>query len=523
MRRFFFRLVSQRQSSSLIYKPSLICSYIKSRFLCQSFSSNKLTDREEDDKKGVREWEPHECLASKGRTHKKLGISKTQVQQTQSSAYEQKCIGKGISNLLRTLSVKNLKKSAKASLVKRDFPATVFQRRELTPSVWNFLEISSIIYSRIYITPHGMQGMSSDSNVCDLLSRLAIKIHLYKENLSVQDVGNALYGLQGINRISKNTDLILVITFLCIQVKNIVDKSLSSGPPAGTLSMVQPSSQPTIKPSSQPSMQPCTKDLVTLCQSLVLILPELGTIISTEKYKELRKMNVFLTNELALRRQKGDVYYKQLDFQSRAEKRMFGMVNKACRNKDIKIQLNSYLFDLFESDIILTIPSTDEYEEIIINIEVDGIHHIREKKKMTFCKRKDQYLKSKGVFVSRIDTFMMNDMKDIELEEWISQAISEASISSQISKQALNNSLKKGYIYNLIMFYFAGFRAPRPADDSLMDQLGDDEIVPQPRKHKRYFTDEQQKKININLRSRIRRKVKLDAKKKVRLLQFGAN
>jgi hypothetical protein len=58
------------------------------------------------------------------------------------------------------------------------------------------------------------------------------------------------------------------------------------------------------------------------------------------------------------------------------------------------------------------------------------VYIIEMRKKKLFCKRKDKYLKSKGVFVFRMDVFQMNKMKDVEIEEWILRIIS--SIGSEV-------------------------------------------------------------------------------------------
>jgi hypothetical protein len=114
---------------------------------------------------------------------------------------------------------------------------------------------------------------------------------------------------------------------------------------------------------------------------------------------------------------------------------MRNIAMKISENTTIEVQNNVYLFDLFESDITLSIPvngdSMNNNTCMIMNIEVDGIHHNNEKK-ITFCSRKDKYLKSKGVFVLRIDVSRMNQMKDIELEEWILRSIS--SVGLKVSK-----------------------------------------------------------------------------------------
>jgi hypothetical protein len=109
---------------------------------------------------------------------------------------------------------------------------------------------------------------------------------------------------------------------------------------------------------------------------------------------------------------------------------MHKIAMKISQDTPIEVHNNAHLFELFESDITLHIPiNGDPINKTIINIEVDGIHHRNEKKKL-FCKRKDKYLKSKGVFVFRMDVFQMNKMKDVEIEEWILRIIS--SIGSEV-------------------------------------------------------------------------------------------
>jgi hypothetical protein len=513
------RSVSQKHSSSFIYKPSLICRYFKSRFLSQSFSSDRPHHREEDDKKGIREWEPCDSSISKERNDECLGISLQQVQQT-----------KDICNLLRVIALKVSKKNRKDSSLKIRFPATVLQVRELPSSVWYFQEVSGVIYGVVRKAFYGVQGISSDtSEVSDMLTTLANKIRSCKENLTVLEVSKAFYDLHGLNEIGNKTDFISVIRFVQLQLKIIVEStSPFLGLPPGRSSMSKIG----------------TRDLVTLCQSLVLILPEISTIITMEEYKDLRKMQNFLTKELACRRLYGDSFYKRMDFQSRAERRLYNIASKACRDKNMKFTANSHLFDLFESDIIIRIPPADGGGDIIINIEVDGPHH-KFGKKIVFCERKDKYLKSKGVFVSRISTYVMGDMRDLKLEKWALKVISDAiAINSDASKKTSMNPSKymNGYIYNLIMFYTAGLRATRPADrNHILDQYddnsdeyqsienyirSDNQGISVPIVTKRYFSDEQERKIKNNLRAREqreRRKMKSSDMKKEKELQSVEN
>jgi hypothetical protein len=264
---------------------------------------------------------------------------------------------------------------------------------------------------------YGLQGMSSDcSEVRDVLSSLAIKVRTCKEDLKAQAVGNALYGLQGITWSNSSPDFIFLLSFLHRQTIMIVDSfSHSADLP--------------LKGSSGSRI--VTDELVTLCQSLTFLLPEISEFLDIKDYNDLEKLNVLISDELSCRKRDGDKVYKSTGFQSQIEKRMHKIATTVCQNTAIEVQNNVYLFGIFESDITLHIPpngdSMNSDTHTIINIEVDGIHHKNEKK-ILFCRRKDKYLKSKGIFVFRMDISRMNQMKDIELEAWILSSISSVEV-----------------------------------------------------------------------------------------------
>jgi hypothetical protein len=260
---------------------------------------------------------------------------------------------------------------------------------------------------------YGMQGMSSDcSEVRDVLSSLAIKVRGCKEDLGAQAVGNALYGLQGIAWIGPTLDFFSVISFLHRQVNIIVD-SFSQ---FADLSLKALSGRREV-----------TVELVTLCYSLTLLLPEISEFLDIKAYTDLERLNSLIKNELACRKTDGDKFYTSSGYQSKTEKKMCRIAMEVFRNTAIEVQNNVHLFDLFESDIILCIPSNGDSingdTDTIINIEIDGIHHKNEKK-ILFCQRKDKYLKSKEVFVSRMNVSRMDKMKDIEVKEWILKNVS---------------------------------------------------------------------------------------------------
>ena len=59
-----------------------------------------------------------------------------------------------------------------------------------------------------------------------------------------------------------------------------------------------------------------------------------------------------------------------------------------------------------------------------MNIEIDGIKHLREKKKR-FCKLRDEYLTSEGIVIERVEASFVRKLKLTELEEWLSAKIAE--------------------------------------------------------------------------------------------------
>jgi hypothetical protein len=104
----------------------------------------------------------------------------------------------------------------------------------------------------------------------------------------------------------------------------------------------------------------------------------------------------------------------------------------------VTVSANEYLFDMFESDVVVRIPyvgSTNAFNSstcgkyLVINIEVDGVHHKKEKK-IKFCKLRDAYLRSQGVAVHRVDAQEMHKDNDAPLEQWLIDALAESLLLS---------------------------------------------------------------------------------------------
>jgi hypothetical protein len=244
---------------------------------------------------------------------------------------------------------------------------------------------------------YGLQGMSSDSGeVRALLSALLPKVQSCKESLNAQAVGNALYGLQGSLRSLLSRPL---VDFLFLHFLKLVAPS----PSLQLLSIV---------------------DMVSLGQGVVLSLPALRDSLSDGEYMKWEETSALLCGELVTRQHEG---HSRGGFRSNAERRMYNVSAKALEKSGLLVSSNEHLFDLFESDVVVRIPR-DGGDCLIVNIEVDGVHHLREKKKR-FCMLRDEYLKSKGVVVMRVTVSRLREMKDEEVEDWVLDKVASAMLS----------------------------------------------------------------------------------------------
>jgi hypothetical protein len=88
---------------------------------------------------------------------------------------------------------------------------------------------------------------------------------------------------------------------------------------------------------------------------------------------------------------------------------VYDIIKMAFNDSIRSISFNEYLFNLFESDIVLRVPIVNDLtssqwskRELIIDIEKDGIHHKKEKKKR-FCTLRDNYVRTLGTIIERLD------------------------------------------------------------------------------------------------------------------------
>jgi hypothetical protein len=151
------------------------------------------------------------------------------------------------------------------------------------------------------------------------------------------------------------------------------------------------------------------------------------------KCKQWEEIDSMIADELLKLKNNSDLFFSQGGFRSGAEQRVYSIAATAIKDSVLSISSNEYLFDLFESDIVLRVPiinipspfQSQERDFLIINIEVDGIHHKQENKKRFFMLR-DEYLKSQGVVIERIEVSTLKRKKDKEVKEWIQEKVTEA-------------------------------------------------------------------------------------------------
>ena len=162
-------------------------------------------------------------------------------------------------------------------------------------------------------------------------------------------------------------------------------------------------------------------EAVCIGQSVALSLQALTSNLDQDDYSEWEAISKLLGSELSGRHSENQV---SIGFRSNVERRVHTVLARVFDKSDIALTSNEYLFNLFEADIILRVPSASG-GSLVINVEVDGMHHLREKKKR-FCALRDEYLKSRGVVVYRITTSAVWDMSDEEIQSWALDKVASA-------------------------------------------------------------------------------------------------
>ena len=290
---------------------------------------------------------------------------------------------------------------------------------------------------------YGMQSMSSDHvEVRSMISALLDKVHSCKEPLSAHAVGNALYGMQGMS--SEYSEVRSMISALAGKVLSCKEplnaqavsnalygmQSMSSDLCVGILTFLLSHT------SSLTELNRVSRlDLLSVGQAVLLCIPSRRDVLDDASYELWAKFGNSVCSEHRRRTMNGEYMDS---YTSKAEKRIHHAAVRTLGQSSVTVSSNEYLFDMFESDIVVRIPfvrSTDDAAVsadgrwLVINIEVDGMRH-KQEKKINFCKLRDAYLKSGGVVVHRIDASRVNKMDDNQLELWLLDVIAESLLLS---------------------------------------------------------------------------------------------
>jgi hypothetical protein len=177
-----------------------------------------------------------------------------------------------------------------------------------------------------------------------------------------------------------------------------------------------------------------------------MVLPLLKDHLTEKEVEECERIISNIEIKSHAPDEDGDSIMK-VSFQSRSEQHMHSATVKALAGLKLRVSHNEHLFGLFECDIVVRVPRTvdmcieeggrgdgrdpvgeREDQSLVINIEVDGVHHRREKKKR-FCKKRDEYLVSRGVVIERMEISSLRAMSEQEVEKWVLNITAKAMLS----------------------------------------------------------------------------------------------
>jgi hypothetical protein len=274
---------------------------------------------------------------------------------------------------------------------------------------------------------YGLQGMTSDhKEVLSMLSALVAKVESCGL-FSHLDVSNALYGLQGMT--SDHQEVLSILSALEPKVLTRTGPLTIQGATnalyglQGVLAVPSVQSMLRSIPTS-PEMLSCNPSHVTsFGRTIALILPALRLTQSKEEVERWEAMDGLIRNHL-----------KQLPkrphaFVTSEEKKAYNAVMAAMAKERVLVCNSEYLFDLFESDLVIRAfqskASEGHSRNLTINIEIDGEHH-KEATKMRFCALRDAYLEARGVVIYRVSASWVRETSDIDLQGWMASSIESA-------------------------------------------------------------------------------------------------
>jgi hypothetical protein len=279
---------------------------------------------------------------------------------------------------------------------------------------------------------YGLQGMTSDhKEVLSMLSALAAKVQSCAESFSPKNVNYALYGLQGMT--SDHQEVLSVLAALEPKVLSRTGPlSVQRATIAlyGLQGMLAASSVQSILRSIPTSPEVLSGDpssVRSFGRSIALILPALRLTQNKEEVERWEAMDGLIRRHL-----------KQLPKEPHAfvrpeERLAYSAVMVAMAKERVLVSTSEFLFDIFESDIVVRVFKSNESERasechsrnLTINIEIDGEQH-KEATNVRFCALRDAYLQSRGVVICRVSASWVRETSDIDLQQWMASSIESA-------------------------------------------------------------------------------------------------
>lgn len=261
------------------------------------------------------------------------------------------------------------------------------------PHVIDLQRYSSVPYlfgSAMY----GLQGMKGEhAEVLDLMSLLMPPMLQQIEHLSTNNIGCIVYGLQGMY--STQTEHL-----------NVIERNISE-----TIDLVSMSDD----------------HFQGLCQNIMICMPMLRAALHDSAFERWDALAHRIRSEIRRR----DIRKCLYSTGTKVERRVAHNANIVAANSSILVAVNQFSGGLFECDISLSMPliphPSTESRFLVLNLEVDGYHHMTVKR-IRFGALRDAYLASVGVLTRRKRVEQLIRMGDGAIQNWIKESLADAAL-----------------------------------------------------------------------------------------------
>ena len=272
--------------------------------------------------------------------------------------------------------------------------------------------------------------------------------------LTLSDISLGIYGLLSMNKINeknnydndndddiKNVEIILNILYANASKILNLDLNIPLASSGNEIDSNKNEVESFDLNSEIPSI--LISDLFFFQQSNLLLKYEHNDSLSQSTLSKWFQINNFILSVIEKRKTNNETSLLIKCSHQELQNNLKSCISEVFHDRSIEINENSYLFNVFESNIILKLKKIDKHEKIddkinlnernfqfqndklfnIVNIEIDSISSEREKKKL-FQLRRDNFLKKNGIFVLRIHSVTLETLSKEEIKSWLINKIS---------------------------------------------------------------------------------------------------